>query len=270
MSLKIKWLEEKASGYTDEIPDQLFANEGLFSRTSHDVTGPKGKTYCAWCDVKTAGTMVLLDYEPYKENEKEFYMGTLRLTFGDAKRTGVPKVAWRDASSQDFKEIEATVTRAQEDASPGPISEKKVDDAYEPFNPSNLVDARQKALASLAVRQGQPKFRNELKAAYENTCALTGYSVVEVLEAAHIIPYRGKDTNHVQNGLLLRADIHRLFDMGLIGIDPSTWKVVLCQRLQNGPYHELHGSTPRLPKKESERPSSEALEQHLEWSKLKK
>lgn len=139
-----------------------------------------------------------------------------------------------------------------------------------PFDPSNMADARQRVLASLAVRQGQQKFRNALKAAYQNTCALTGCSVVEVLEAAHIIGYRGKHTNRVQNGLLLRADIHTLFDMGLIGFDPSTWTVVLHRRMQDGPYRELHGSTPRLPKNEGKRPNVKALKLHLKLFGLRK
>lgn len=55
--------------------------------------------------------------------------------------------------------------------------------------------------------------------AYERRCAVTGCTVEAVLEAAHISPYRGDHTNDVTNGLLLRADIHTMFDCGLIKVD---------------------------------------------------
>jgi len=46
-----------------------------------------------------------------------------------------------------------------------------------------------------------------------------------VLEAAHIKPYRGKTDSHLENGLLLRADLHTLFDLNLIGVEPDTLTV---------------------------------------------
>lgn len=263
MTLNIEWLEEESRGYTDEIPDWIFADDGRLSGASHAVKGPKRGSYLARCDVKTAGKVVTLDYRPYEENRKEFYLGVLRLTFIDEKKVGIPKVAWKDEGSKVFEQIEATVIRLPRDESRESISEDEIGSVSKPFDPSNLADARQRVLASLAVRQGQQKFRNALKAAYQSTCALTGCTVVEVLEAAHIIGYRGKETNHVQNGLLLRADIHALFDMGLVGIDPSTWTVVLHPRLQGGPYRELHGSSPRLPQDKAHHPNAKALKQHL-------
>ena len=60
------------------------------------------------------------------------------------------------------------------------------------------------------------KFRDALIGAYAGRCAITGCSVLDILEAAHITPYLGPDTNHVTNGLLLRADLHTLFDTCLL------------------------------------------------------
>ena len=266
MSLKIRWQEPEASGFTDEIPDSLFASEELRRNASHSLIGPKGKKHLVNCDVKVRGKTVVLDYVPYDKYKNIFEPGTLRLTFKDAKRAGKPiKWEWKDASSQQYEEFEAEVTRVSHE----PITEKEVSSASEPFDPANSEDARQKILTSIAARQGQHRFRNALMTAYENACALTGCSVPEVLEAAHIVPYGGKHTNHVQNGLLLRADIHTLFDMDLIGIDPSgidpsTWKIVLHQKLRNGPYKELHGSTPNFPKKRNQHPNVQALKERLD------
>lgn len=46
-----------------------------------------------------------------------------------------------------------------------------------------------------------------------------------LLEAVHIVPYKGAHTNHVSNGILLRADLHKRFDLRQIFIDPDTWQV---------------------------------------------
>jgi hypothetical protein len=51
--------------------------------------------------------------------------------------------------------------------------------------------------------------------------------VAAVLEAAHIDPYRGEGNNHPGNGLLLRADIHTLFDLNLLGIEPNHLRIEL-------------------------------------------
>ncbi|MBE2321408.1 HNH endonuclease, partial [Solirubrobacter sp. CPCC 204708] len=76
-------------------------------------------------------------------------------------------------------------------------------------------------LTAVAQRRGQSTFRNQLLEAYDLRCAITGSNAVAVLEAAHICPYRGDHTNRVDNGLLLRADIHTLFDLGLIWVTPE-------------------------------------------------
>jgi putative restriction endonuclease len=71
------------------------------------------------------------------------------------------------------------------------------------FDPKNLEDGRKKALQHVAIRQGQAKFREKLLDAYEGCCAVTGTSIAATLQAAHIVPFRGPDTNAVQNGILL-------------------------------------------------------------------
>jgi len=70
---------------------------------------------------------------------------------------------------------------------------------------------------------------------------------VEALKAAHIEAYRGPDSNHPQNGLLLRADLHSLFDLGLIAIDSGTMTVQLAPDLRGTVYGELHGRQLRRP-----------------------
>ena len=55
---------------------------------------------------------------------------------------------------------------------------------------------------------------------------MTECDVRETLEACHIYPYMGPKTNHIQNGIILRSDLHTLYDRGLIGID-TNYKIKL-------------------------------------------
>ena len=136
------------------------------------------------------------------------------------------------------------------------------------FDPNNTVDARERVLAQIIRRRGQREFRENLLAAYGGRCAITGCDLVEVLEAAHIVPYRGPATNDVQNGLLLRADIHTLFDLGLIAVVPESLEIVLAPSVSGANYQELVGARVRLPLNVSEYPSVEALELHRKWAGL--
>jgi hypothetical protein len=108
-------------------------------------------------------------------------------------------------------------------------------------------DARVFVEASIVRRQGQPQFREELLAAWGRTFAITGCDAEPALEAAHVRPYLGPQTNSLGNGLLLRADIHTLFDRLLITIDPDTWTVRLAPPLQQTEYSELEGVTVSVP-----------------------
>jgi hypothetical protein len=136
----------------------------------------------------------------------------------------------------------------------------------EDFDHSSAADQRQKAIAEVVRRRGQAKFRRALLDAYRGSCAITGCDAVEALEAAHIAPYRGDYSDHVQNGLLLRADLHSLFDLGLVSVDPRTMSVVIATELMSTTYGELAGSPLLLPSDPKQGSSTEALAKHLEWS----
>jgi len=136
------------------------------------------------------------------------------------------------------------------------------------FDPAGVIDSRQRVLAQIVRRQGQKEFRERLLAAYGGRCAMTACDAVEALEAAHIVPYRGAETNNVQNGLLLRADIHTLFDLGLVGVRPETMTVVVSKKLTTTYYRELAGARLREPVNPMHQPSADALQEHLGWAGL--
>lgn len=132
------------------------------------------------------------------------------------------------------------------------------------FDPTDVVDARKRVSADIIRRRGQPAFRKALMDAYGDACAITGCNLPAVLEAAHIHPYKVGHTNVVSNGLLLRADIHTLFDLGLIAIESEAMVVQVSPKLEGTDYGKLDGSPLRQPKQNSHRVSPEALDWH--WS----
>lgn len=130
------------------------------------------------------------------------------------------------------------------------------------FDDPSEPETRMKYASAMTIRRGQTKFRKKLLNAYERRCAITGYDAKDALEACHIKTILGKDLNHVTNGLLLRADIHTLFDLGLIGIDPDNWKVKIRKELQDTQYKNLAGKVISLPENPKLHPNADALRMH--------
>lgn len=129
------------------------------------------------------------------------------------------------------------------------------------FDPKGITDERQRRLQEIVQRRGQPEFRAALIEAYQGRCAVTHYNAVSALEAAHIVPYWGPKTNHISNGLLLRADIHTLFDLDLIGIEPQSLRIAVAEQLQGTSYGEISGRSLTVPINAALRASNEALQE---------
>ncbi len=142
--------------------------------------------------------------------------------------------------------------------------EKAAEDleAKEPFSPTDANDGRQRILTAIVRRQGQGKFRAAVLRAYAGRCAVTGCDVEQALEAAHIYPYRGQETNEVSNGILLRSDLHTLFDLGLLTIDPETMTVHIIDTIRSSAYGGLHGGNVNVPAESVAAPSPDSLSWH--------
>lgn len=97
-------------------------------------------------------------------------------------------------------------------------------------------DERKVIARQLRERRGQKTFRQALLLRFARRCLVTGCGLPDLLEAAHISPYRGVKDNHVSNGLLLRTDIHTLFDLDLLGIEPTTLRIHLNPKLEGSDY----------------------------------
>jgi hypothetical protein len=114
-------------------------------------------------------------------------------------------------------------------------------------------------LRAIKIRRGQAKFREGLLAAYGRTCAITGCKIVDLLEAAHIHPHSDEPNYSITNGLLLRADIHTLFDLNLLAVD-TRLRVTLSPTLLNSEYRNYDNRELKHPQYPSEMPNSESLE----------
>ena len=95
-----------------------------------------------------------------------------------------------------------------------------------------------------------------------------GCTIEGLLEVAHIIPFIGEESNHPANGLLLRADVHTLFELGLLSIDPEKFRVAISPRLRSTEYADLAGRMPIVPYDVRFWPSLDALQHHFDWSGL--
>jgi putative restriction endonuclease len=117
-------------------------------------------------------------------------------------------------------------------------------------------------------RLGQGAFRVVVTDAYQRRCALSGEKVLPVLEAAHIRPYGEGGRHQIENGLLLRSDLHTLFDRGYLTVTPD-YHLEVSSRIrddyENGhDYYVYHGILIREPRRGAPRPSVENLTWHNE------
>jgi putative restriction endonuclease len=115
-------------------------------------------------------------------------------------------------------------------------------------------------------RLGQGGFRLLVTDTYERQCAISRERALPVLEAAHIKPVAEHGHHRIDNGLLLRSDIHTLFDRGYISVT-ADHRVRVSNRLKrdfdNGEhYYQLNGSEIWLPRRADDRPNEEFLEWH--------
>ncbi|HOX15651.1 MAG TPA: HNH endonuclease [Smithellaceae bacterium] len=137
-------------------------------------------------------------------------------------------------------------------------------------NPLPMVAATKEKYGSpitVRPRIGQSSFRVLVTDAYQRRCAITGERTLLALEAAHIVPYAEEGVHDVRNGLLLRADFHRLFDAGLVSVTPNL-RIKISKRIKeewfNGQAYYRLDNNPLsvVPSHPSMRPNPDCLDWH--------
>ncbi|MCX5465894.1 HNH endonuclease [Alcaligenes parafaecalis] len=236
------WIIEHDSDYnTKNLSDLYMMSVNSKARTGYERNKNPRRTdegYACDCLFMLGGGRFEL-YEPEKHGVWEIYRDP-----ASGSRLGVSVRKVSSLVDEALREAESEVTKT----------------SY--FDPTDSSDARKKVMTEIVRRRGQPAFRRALMSAYEGCCAITGCTLSAVLEAAHIYPYEGEHTNVVSNGLLLRADIHTLFDLGLIVIDSQSMTVQISVELQGTEYEALQGKPLRQTKNDFDQASAQSLDWH--------
>jgi putative restriction endonuclease len=129
------------------------------------------------------------------------------------------------------------------------------------------LNNRYRAEVLTRVRLGQGAFRVLITDAYDRKCAISGEKTLPVLDAAHIKPYDQSGPHSISNGLLLRTDLHKLFDKGYLTIT-NDYKIEVSRRIkeefENGrDYYKYHGNNlMTLPSGQRDRPSKKFIDWH--------
>jgi putative restriction endonuclease len=120
------------------------------------------------------------------------------------------------------------------------------------------------------VRLGQGAFRVLITDAYERKCAISGERTLPVLDAAHIKPYDKSGPHSISNGILLRTDLHKLFDKGYLTIT-NDYKIEVSRKIkeefENGrDYYKYHGNNLiTLPSRTIDKPSQQFIDWHHQY-----
>lgn len=128
--------------------------------------------------------------------------------------------------------------------------------------------SRYGAKVEVSPRLGQSSFAAKVAEAYRLRCAITGAKVRPILQAAHIRPYKDEGPHRVDNGLLLRADVHLLFDDGYLGVKPGSHELLVSRHLReiwgNGDeFYSKQGRVIARPDRNVDRPNTEFLDWHM-------
>ena len=107
-------------------------------------------------------------------------------------------------------------------------------------------EAQKRSYYLTLARPAQSAFRKSLFEAFGHRCVISGISVAEAIEAAHVTPFSMGGGDTLRNGILLRADLHKLFDAGHIAINPDSLSVCVAGVIKSD-YRQIDGVQLILP-----------------------
>jgi hypothetical protein len=243
--------------YKDEI--FIFANMGIAGRTGHDYNNHWKNESLVWYGKTTSNISQPLIRHMLKpdtivhvftrndDRDPFTYHGIGKAV--DSSDEVPVKIVWQISEpSRQYKTTSAVTNEVNEPSLY--ITQAKNDDINETIT------------REYKRRRGQKRFSENLFKVCQGKCCITGCTVKAVLHACHIIPHAESGNNDTSNGLLLRSDIHDLFDTHQIGIHPITLTIHIKKQLLNSEYKSLKDKT-LLPRSEGNNPDVEALK--IRW-----
>ncbi|PWE17128.1 hypothetical protein DDZ18_10540 [Marinicauda salina] len=176
---------------------------------------------------------------------------------GNCSGTGAWRLAWLGDTLGEWLERTDLAVFEEVRSAAAPLPPLKID-------PDAPVDERRKWQSLRVMRQGAQEFREAMKRIWGGACAVTGCTELGTLDAAHIHPYGGPHTNDPRNGLLLRADIHRLFDRLQLTLEPGADSLTIrvAPAVTDPNYRRLDGGSVRPPAEPSVAPARVLLAAH--------
>lgn len=214
--IEILWCDGESQGTTELIPLGWVANAPSNRPLAYAIRLADGSQCRAMCQLERGDRYVDLDYLPYATFNTKWgiLLGVMRLLFEDPGMTALREVQWKGIDDPSFAPANVTLS-----VSPLP------DYLLTPYRKVSSK-GKLKTVRPVTERPGQVRFRKVLlDDAYAGSCCISACTVPEVLEAAHIDPFDGPAYDDPRNGLLLRRDLHALFDANLLGIEPKTHRV---------------------------------------------
>lgn len=130
---------------------------------------------------------------------------------------------------------ELEITRKEHEDMQWAYMDCNIDNEYIPSS----EDKKQRMIRNTVVRSGQQQFRRMVLGFFGGKCCISNSDIDVVLEAAHVTPFNGRESNIIQNGICLRADIHKLWDEYLISINPDTCRVEISSLLSGTEYEQF-------------------------------
>lgn len=110
----------------------------------------------------------------------------------------------------------------------------------DPAEPNSTLGSGGFSERTVRTRRGQTQFRAHLVSRFGSVCAFSGPCFLAALDAAHLYSYAEHGEHRRNGGLLLRRDLHTLFDRGYLAVNRSL-RVVIHQELESGQHRALHG-----------------------------
>jgi len=260
--LTIEW---NSLEWVDLIPFRFFSSDAFAILESHATVNKETvRSILAKCVVTAKGRRVRIDYgerRVKKYNKAQgLELGTLFLEFTSKERWQLTPdgVGWKYLGGRRLEWGGARID--------WPSSDGAADYHF----PKGAKAKRR--WTQVKDRPGQPAFRTLLEETYV-TCCLTGNRVSEALEAAHIDDFEGREFDHPQNGLLLRRDLHALFDCGILGIHPTTLVAHFATAESRAMYPRIDGQAvlrPPYARFANRAPSRAALKRHWKQFMLRR
>ena len=223
--LRILWHNVESAGYVDLIEQSWFSEEGVLTKITHRVLGPRSGQHSARCDVCVTGSRADFDYTKYENfnSSKGMYVGVMRVIFESKARTQVARVLWRDKLQKRF--VECSTTAYIDDADSFARLVRKASELSSSARRKRLAKARRipRRMQRVTIAfERNPDVVAEVQYRAKGACErcgqpapfLRGDTGTPYLEVHHLVRLADGGEDTVENALALCPNCHRRAHFG--------------------------------------------------------